>query len=133
MLTIIDTDLWVEGERGNPAFLTWLETVPLVATSDVVRAEFLIGAHGSQVASLRERASVFYRDRLHPCPVVEMERADFETAGRLAGEARRTGAGKPGLADAMMGALALRLGATIATRNVKDFEAMGVDCSNPLA
>jgi toxin FitB len=132
MLTIIDTDLWVEGERGNPAFLRWLRGVESVATTDVSRAEFLIGVHGVAERKVRERAAAYYREQVRACPVVEAEREDYETAGRLAGEARRTGAGKPGLGDALIGAIALRLGAEVATRNVKDFEALGVEAVNPL-
>lgn len=51
---------------------------------------------------------------------------------RLAGEARRLGQGKPGIVDGLLAAIALRTGATIATRNLGDFKAMGVPCQNPL-
>jgi predicted nucleic acid-binding protein len=61
------------------------------------------------------------------------ESADYETAARMAGEARRLGRGKPSLADALLGALALRTGATVATLNLKDFVAMGIAAENPLA
>jgi predicted nucleic acid-binding protein len=42
---IIDTDVFIEGERGNHAFAAWLQSADGVATADVVRGEFLIGAH----------------------------------------------------------------------------------------
>ena len=39
----------------------------------------------------------------------------------------------PSLADGILATTALRLGASVATRNLKDFEAMSVDCEDPLA
>jgi predicted nucleic acid-binding protein len=42
---IIDTDIFIEGERGNVAFVAWLQSADGIATADVVRGEFLIGAH----------------------------------------------------------------------------------------
>ena len=74
-----------------------------------------------------------YRDRIAPIPSLANEPADYETAARMAGEARRQGRGRPSLADALLGAIARRTGATVATENRKDFEAMGVTSENPLA
>jgi predicted nucleic acid-binding protein len=37
------------------------------------------------------------------------------------------------LLDGLIAAIALRTGATVATRNEKDFKAMGCPCENPLA
>ncbi len=43
---IIDTDIFIEGERGNAGFVSWLESADGVATADVVRGEFApSGAH----------------------------------------------------------------------------------------
>jgi hypothetical protein len=39
MRWLIDTDAFIEGERGDPAFVPWLETQEEVATADVVRCE----------------------------------------------------------------------------------------------
>ena len=60
------------------------------------------------------------------------EPSDFEVAAKLAGEARRAGKGKPSLADALLAEVALRTEATVATGNLKDFQAMGCPCRNPL-
>ena len=59
--------------------------------------------------------------------------ADYEAAARMAGEAPRTGKGTPSLADGLLAAIALRAGASVATRNAKDFKAMGCPCANPVA
>ena len=50
--------------------------------------------------------------------------------GRLVAEARDRGR-MPPLADAQIAATALTRGLTLVTRNVRDFEAMGVDLLNP--
>ena len=132
MAWIIDTDLFVEGERGNPACLHWLQGADLTATADVVRGEFLLGAHAVADARIRQRALKFYADRVARLPSFSTEPADFVKAAALAGEARRQGRGKPGLVDGLLAAIAMRVGATIATRNLKDFTGMGCPCANPL-
>jgi predicted nucleic acid-binding protein len=38
MTWLIDTDVFIEAERGNPAFVPWLESVQSVATADIVTA-----------------------------------------------------------------------------------------------
>ncbi len=129
---LIDSDVLIEGERGNPAFAQWLKTPGEYATADIIRAEFLLGVHAVPDPAKRQRGDQFYRDRIAPIPAFPNEAADYETAARMAGEARRIGRGKPSLADALLGAIALRTGATVATQNLKDFAAMGIAAENPL-
>jgi predicted nucleic acid-binding protein len=129
---LIDTDIFIEGERGNPAFKPWLEQAGQIATADIVRGEFLRGVHAVVDASLRERGSQFYTDRIAHLPSFTSEPADYAKAATLAGEARRLAKGKPSLIDGLIAALALRTGAKVATRNVTDFKAMGCACENPL-
>jgi antitoxin (DNA-binding transcriptional repressor) of toxin-antitoxin stability system len=42
---LIDTDILIEGERGNAESIPWLESLEGVATADIIRLEFLIGVH----------------------------------------------------------------------------------------
>lgn len=130
---LLDTDILIEGERGNPAVVTWLETVGEVATADIIRAEYLIGIHSVNEAGKKNRGEQFYRQQILSFACLTNEPADYEAAARLTGEARRSGRGKPSLVDGLLAAIAIRLGATVATRNLKDFEAMGCPCANPLA
>jgi predicted nucleic acid-binding protein len=130
---LIDSDVLIEGERGNPAFGQWIATPGEYATADIIRAEFLLGVHAVTDTAKRQRGDQFYRDRIAPIPSFASESADYETAARMAGEARRLGRGKPSLADALLGAIALRLGAVVATQNLKDFAAIGIVAENPLA
>jgi predicted nucleic acid-binding protein len=129
---LIDTDILIEGERKNPAFEAWSASSDKFATADIVRAEFLLGVHWVSDAALRVRGEKFYRDRILSIASFANESADYEIAARLAGEGRRSGRGKPSLADGLLAAIAIRTGATVATRNVGDFKAMGCPCANPL-
>ena len=129
---IIDTDVFIEGERGNPAFIPWLQSADGVATADVVRGEFLIGAHSVPDATMRQRGIQFFSERIAGLPSFSSEQADYTKAAALAGDARRKGKGKPGLIDSLIAVIAIRTGATVATRNTKDFGAMGCPCANPL-
>jgi predicted nucleic acid-binding protein len=129
---LIDTDVFIEGERGDPAFLTWLKSADSVATADIVCAEFLLGVHAVPNAILRQRGAQFYADRISLLPSFASDAEDYPKAAALAGEARRAGKGKPSLVDGLVAALALRTGAKVATRNVTDFKAMGCPCENPL-
>lgn len=129
---IIDTDLLIEGERGNRRFLDWLANVDSVATADVVRGEFLIGVHSVGDEGLRARGMEFYSDRISKLSSLPCEPSDFAKGAMLAGEARRGGRGSPSLIDGLIAAIAIRTGATVATRNTTDFAAMGCPCANPL-
>src|SRR5580692_10614183 len=129
---IVDTDVFIEGERGNIAFIEWLQSADGIATADVVRGEFLIGAHAVENETLRRRGVQFYSERIAGLPSFPSDPVDYAKAARLAGDARRSGRGKPGLIDGLIAAIAIRTGATVATQNLKDFEAMGCPCANPL-
>jgi predicted nucleic acid-binding protein len=128
---LIDTDVFIEGERGHPDFVGWLANADGVATADIVRGEFLLGVHAVADAALRQRGAQFYADRIAQLPSFASDPADYAKAASLAGEARRSGKGKPGLVDGLLAAIALRMAAKVATRNVTDFQAMGCPCQNP--
>jgi len=131
MRWLIDSDVFIEGERGNPRFESWSQEDHEFATADVVRAEFLLGVHAVGDTAKRVRGENFYRDRVSKVASFSNEAGDFEVAARLAGEARRNGKAKPSLADGLIAAIAIRTGATVATRNVTDFKAMGCPCVDP--
>ncbi|HEV2207602.1 MAG TPA: PIN domain-containing protein [Verrucomicrobiae bacterium] len=129
---LIDTDIFIEAERGNAAFKPWLEGQTEVATADVVRGEYLLGVNAVPDPGLRQRGLQFYADRIAHIASFPSASADYDKAAALAGEARRLGRGKPGLIDGLLAALALRTGAKVATRNTTDFRAMGCPSENPL-
>jgi toxin FitB len=132
MRWLIDSDVLIEGEREHPGFVPWIEASSEVATADIIRCEFLLGVHTVPDPVKRRRGEQFYRDRISKLASFPCETADYEKAAQMAGEARRQGKGKPSLADGLLAAIALRTGATVATRNVTDFTAMGCPCDDPL-
>jgi len=132
MRWLIDSDILIEGERGNPGFVPWLESEAEVATSDIIRAEFLLGVHAVHDVAKRQRGELFYRDRIANLASLPCDLADFEVGARMAGEARRESRGGPSLVDGLLAAVAIRTGATVATRNTRDFKAMGCPCGDPL-
>jgi predicted nucleic acid-binding protein len=83
-------------------------------------------------ATIRQKGLQFYSERMAALPSFSSETADYAKAAALAGNARRAGKGKPGLIDGLIAAIAIRTGATVATQNTKDFDAMGCPCENPL-
>lgn len=133
MRWLIDSDILIEGERGNAAFEAWSQSPHEFATADIIRAEFLLGVHAVPDPVKRVRGENFYRQRIANIASFANEAGDFEVAARLAGEARRNGKGKPSLADGLLAAIAIRTGATVATQNLTDFKAMGCPCKNPLS
>src|ERR1039458_8539691 len=101
MRWLIDSDILIEGERGNPAFVRWLESVEEVATAEVVRCEFLMGVHAVADAAKRRRGEQFYAERVASLVSLANDSADYKTAARMAGEARRSGKGSPGVVDGL--------------------------------
>ena len=96
-----------------------------IATADVVRGEFLLGVHAVADEKIRQRGVQFYSERIAGLPSFSSEPADYAKAAALAGDARRSAKGKPGLIDGLIAAIAIRTAATVATQNTKDFDAMG--------
>src|SRR5688572_18410012 len=133
MRWLIDSDILIEGERGHPGFLPWLEAQEEVATADVVRCEFLLGVHAVADTAKRLRGEQFYTQCIAPLASLANDPADYPLAAQLAGDARRLGKGKPSIVDALLAAIARRTGATVGTRNLTDFTAMACPCANPLS
>lgn len=134
MRWLIDTDIFIEGERGDPAFDAWRRSrlADEFATVDAVRGEFLLGVYAVTHESVRARGEQFYQSHIRPVASLRHAPEDFEIAARLVGEARRLGRGRPSLVDGLLAAVAQRTQAVVATQNLTDFRAMGCPCANPL-
>jgi toxin FitB len=134
---IIDTNVISELTRQSPepSVISWLDSLPAadVAITAITAAELLYGVallpDGRRKAELAEavRAMISedFRDRVEPF--------DVGAAGRYAAVvAERDRLGRPiGMADAQIAAVCRSLGASLATRNTKDFTDTGIDLINP--
>jgi predicted nucleic acid-binding protein len=129
---LIDTDVLIEGERGNSEFIVWSKSGGQFATADIVRTEFLMGVYQTADASKRNRGEIFYNQTIAALPSLSNEPSDYKHAAHIAGEARRKQRGFPSIADGLLAAIALRTGATVATKNLRDFKGMDCPCQNPL-
>jgi predicted nucleic acid-binding protein len=119
--------------RPDPIALKWLARHESEARlSTVAIAEI---AAGIGRINLQDRAKKLEGFLSHLCAqfATRLHDFDLESAkiyGTIMGNAHRNGrtASAP---DGMIAAITLRHGAIIATRNVKDFEALGVKVVNP--
>lgn len=134
-MIILDTNVIAEVMRGStadPALLGWLRQLPESPVTTVVnRAEVMAGLRllpeGSRRARLTEAASTVL-GRLEVCLPLTPGSAD--RYGDIV--ARRRHLGRPvGSMDALVAAIALESDATVATRDVADFEDLGLALINP--
>src|ERR1700687_3837605 len=136
-MIIIDTNVLSEALRPEPesVVLDWIANQPRASlfTTTVARGEILYGirllSEGKRRRGLWDAAKkIFDEDFTDQVLSFDSDAADMyaEIAA-----SRRT-AGKPiSQFDAMIVAMARSRGASLATRNVKDFEDYGVDVVNP--
>jgi len=134
---ILDSNVLSELTRVKPdqTVLAWADSVhgPTAATTAVTVAELLLGIarlpDGPRKATLhdavRQLIDVDLGGRAHPF--------DYAAAVQYAGiVADRLSAGRPiSVSDAQIAAICRSRGATLATRNTKDFEATGIELVNP--
>ena len=136
-MIVLDTNVLSEALRPipEPSVLAWLAKQPRASlfTTAVTRGEILYGirllSDGKRRRGMWDAAmKIFDEDFADQVLSFDSDAADMyaEIAA-----SRRT-AGKPiSQFDAMIVAMARSRGASLATRNVKDFEDCGVDVINP--
>ena len=138
-MLILDTNVISELMRDEPdtTVKTWWDgqTLTELYTTSVVEAELFSGTYLLPAGRRRETLlwniekfiAVFFGDRVLP----------FDRANALAYAqimARRRSIGRPMEGhelDCMIAAIALSSGASVATRNVRDFTECGVEIINP--
>jgi predicted nucleic acid-binding protein len=138
-MIVLDTNVVSELMKAapEPAVMGWIDAIPAATlfVSAVTQAEILHGVtlvpEGKRREGLTRAArtafETYFRGRILPF--------DSDAADAFAGVAAgRRLAGRPiSHADAQIAAIARSRGATIATRNVPDFEGCGVEIVNPWA
>ncbi len=136
-MIVLDTNVLSETLRPvpEPSVLEWLAAQPRASlfTTAVTRGEILYGirllSDGKRRRGLWDAAKkIFDEDLAGHVLSFDSEAADMYAE---ISAARRT-AGKPiSQFDAMIVAMARSRGASLATRNVKDFDGCGTDVINP--
>lgn len=135
-MIILDTNIISEAVRASPnsQVAAWYrnQSIAALATTSVTLAELLNGIRRMPRGKRRTQLAASIDYALMPI----MERIfafDVDAAVDYADiRAHRESVGRPiGVQDAMIAAIARSYGATLATRNIKDFEDTGVELVNP--
>jgi predicted nucleic acid-binding protein len=134
-MIVLDTNVLSEALRPIPEarVMTWLANQPRAAlfTTTVTRAEILYGIHllpsGARRQSLwRATQAIFDFSDL----VIDFDSSAADAYADIA--AVRKNAGRPiSQFDAMIAAMARTKGATLATRNTRDFLDCGIELVDP--
>ena len=134
---VLDTNVLAELERPvpDPAVMTWFadraaDELHLTAT---VVAELWYGIELKPEGARRTALAAWLAALLEggfEGRILPFDAAAARIWGRLMAEGRRAGR-PPAVRDAEIAAVALAHGLTVATRNVRDFDALGVAWMNP--
>ena len=136
-MIVLDTNVLSEALRPvpEPSVLDWLANQPRASlfTTTVTRGEILYGirllADGKRRRGMWDAAKKIF-DEDFARQVLSFDRDAADAYAEIA--ASRRMAGKPiSQFDAMIAAMTRSRGASLATRNVKDFEDCGIDVVNP--
>ena len=118
-----------------PVVVRWFDTIApaSVFTTTISRAEILYGVRilpeGKRKAGLDATAAAIFDTTLSG-RVLSFDVSAADIYAEIA--ARRRGLGRPMLQfDAQIAAIAISRGASVATRNVRDFEHLDLDIINP--
>ena len=129
---LLDTVALSEATKptANPGFLSWLETVPDgdIHTSVLCLGELRRGVEMLPAGAKRDRLAAWLEHDLANwlgVRILPVDEAVGQTWGRLGAR------GKVSPIDALIGANAVVAGLTVVTRNVRDFDGLGVKVLNP--
>lgn len=136
-MIVLDTNVLSELMRPapEPRVLAWLEGQPgdVLFTTAISRGEMLYGAHrlpagGRRDGIFREIDAIFSTDMAGR--VLPYDEAAADAHAELA--ARRRAQGRPSSqSDMMIAGIVRAHGATLATRNLRDFEDCGIALVDP--
>ena len=134
-MILVDTNVWSELAKpeGHPAVLAWLEANDReLALSTLVMAEIQYGIELPKAAPKRPYLELWLKglEERYWSYVWHFDSHDARAYGRLAAgtEAKKR---DPQIIDLQIAAQALARNASVATRNMKDFEWTGVPLIDP--
>ncbi len=136
-MIVVDTNVISElsKERPDPTVSAWFlgQEPSSLATTSVSLAEVIYGLellpHGKRRERLSELSRIIFQTALGG-RVLPFDDASARHYARLLADKRRRGTPMAPL-DAQIASIALAAGASVATRNVDDFEHCGVTVINP--
>lgn len=136
-MIVLDTNVLSELMRPapNPAVVAWLDQQPAgdVATTSITVAEILYGIErlpaGRRQRNLAMLAAELFDQEFHGRLLPFDALAASHYSQRIA-QAERNGT-PVSMADGQIAAICHAHGATLATRNTKDFEPLGIPLINP--
>jgi hypothetical protein len=134
---VLDTNVLSEVVRPAPheGVLAWLDSLDSLetATTATTVAELLYGVARLPEGRRKRHLSEAVRAQIEDDLEGRVEPFDGTAAGHYADiVSRRDRAGRPiRVADAQIAAICRKHGATLATRNIADFEGTGVDLIDP--
>lgn len=136
-MIVVDTNVISELTRQTPApeVVSWLDSVAAgeVATTAITAAELLYGVARLPDGRRKSELSAAVNGLLSDDFDGRVLSFDHLAAGRYADVvSRRERLGQPiGIADAQIAAICSAAAATLATRNIIDFEDTGIELINP--
>lgn len=136
-MILLDTNVLSELIRREPdeGVVSWLDSLDAaeVTTTAITAAELLYGVARLPPGRRRQRLSEAIDGLIEEDFGGRVEPFDATAAAHYAELVnQRDTAGRPiGVADAQIAAIARKLGATLATRNIDDFKDTGIDLIDP--
>ena len=128
---LIDSSIWIKGQRDPK----WLDSVigaqTDVATCDVAVGEFAVGLYAPREKKTRQEVREFYDRAISSVAWLPHTPEDFRTAARLIGHAIFNSRARPSFPDGLIAACALRTERVVWTTDETDFKAMGCKTFNP--
>jgi toxin FitB len=134
-LILVDTNVWSEltKPRGNPAVLAWLEENDAdLALSALVIAEIRFGIELPGAAHKRAYLEAWLSglEARYYGQTLPFDAADAHCYGQIAARPE-VKAREPQVIDMLIAAQAQRHAIPLATRNMRDFDWIGVELVNP--
>lgn len=134
-MIILDTNVVSElmRARPEPSVAAWVESVHRPATTAICVQELWLGIEllgGSSRALELQRRFELILERALSATVLPLTGISARHAAMLVAHRRRLGA-PIGISDAQIAGIALEHGATLATRNTRDFVGMRLSLVNP--
>ena len=128
---LIDSSIWIKGQRDPQWFASVVSGQDDVATCDAAVGEFEVGLYAPREKKTREQVREFFDAAVWQVMRLPHLPDDFREAARLIGEAIFNSSAKPSFPDGLIAACARRTGRTVWTTDESDFKAMGCQTSNP--